>query len=155
MALPTKGRVIIDTTVGEIDIELWSKVRDRVLPSLWDGMLCATSLNSFTCRKHRKRVGTLSHWLWRVCEFSRPRACTVPLRSITGNRILRRRHIPPVSHCLCLEYEGLIRCISVIPGFLVQTGDKTGTGGGGESFFGGMSVLSLFPDSNEIESRGL
>jgi len=26
MALPTKGRVIIDTTVGEIDIELWSKV---------------------------------------------------------------------------------------------------------------------------------
>lgn len=26
MALPTKGRVIIDTTVGEIDVELWSKV---------------------------------------------------------------------------------------------------------------------------------
>lgn len=26
MALPTKGRVIIETTVGEIDIELWSKV---------------------------------------------------------------------------------------------------------------------------------
>ncbi|KAJ3491384.1 hypothetical protein NLI96_g740 [Meripilus lineatus] len=25
MALPTKGRVIVDTTVGEIDIELWSK----------------------------------------------------------------------------------------------------------------------------------
>ena len=26
MALPTKGRVIIDTTVGELDIELWAKV---------------------------------------------------------------------------------------------------------------------------------
>ena len=26
MTLPTKGRVIIDTTAGEIDIELWSKV---------------------------------------------------------------------------------------------------------------------------------
>ena len=26
MVLPTNGRVIIDTTVGEIDIELWSKV---------------------------------------------------------------------------------------------------------------------------------
>lgn len=26
MALPTKGRVIIDTTAGEIDVELWSKV---------------------------------------------------------------------------------------------------------------------------------
>jgi peptidyl-prolyl cis-trans isomerase SDCCAG10 len=27
MALPTKGRVIIETTAGEIDVELWSKVR--------------------------------------------------------------------------------------------------------------------------------
>jgi peptidyl-prolyl cis-trans isomerase SDCCAG10 len=26
MALPTRGRVIVSTTVGEIDIELWSKV---------------------------------------------------------------------------------------------------------------------------------
>lgn len=26
MALPTSGRVIIETTVGEIDIELWAKV---------------------------------------------------------------------------------------------------------------------------------
>lgn len=26
MALPTNGRVILDTTVGEIEIELWSKV---------------------------------------------------------------------------------------------------------------------------------
>jgi len=25
----------------------------------------------------------------------------------------------------------------VVPGFLVQTGDKTGTGAGGESFYGG------------------
>jgi hypothetical protein len=28
----------------------------------------------------------------------------------------------------------------IVPGFLVQTGDKTGTGGGGESFYGGMSL---------------
>ena len=27
MALPTNGRVIVDTSAGEIDIELWSKVR--------------------------------------------------------------------------------------------------------------------------------
>ena len=26
MALPTNGRVIIETTAGEIDIELWGKV---------------------------------------------------------------------------------------------------------------------------------
>ena len=30
MALPTHGRVILNTTVGEIDIELWSKVRTRI-----------------------------------------------------------------------------------------------------------------------------
>lgn len=28
MALPTNGRVIVETTAGEIDIELWSKVND-------------------------------------------------------------------------------------------------------------------------------
>ena len=27
MALPTHGRVLLDTTAGDIDIELWSKVR--------------------------------------------------------------------------------------------------------------------------------
>jgi cyclophilin family peptidyl-prolyl cis-trans isomerase len=27
MALPTNGHIIVDTTAGEIDIELWSKVR--------------------------------------------------------------------------------------------------------------------------------
>jgi hypothetical protein len=27
MALPTNGKVILDTTVGEIEIDLWSKVR--------------------------------------------------------------------------------------------------------------------------------
>jgi peptidyl-prolyl cis-trans isomerase SDCCAG10 len=26
MSLPTNGRVIVETTVGELDIELWSKV---------------------------------------------------------------------------------------------------------------------------------
>lgn len=34
MALPTRGRVIIDTTAGEIDIELWSKVRYRNLADM-------------------------------------------------------------------------------------------------------------------------
>jgi len=36
----------------------------------------------------------------------------------------------------------------IVPGFLVQTGDKTGTGGGGESIYGGSyytisSVLDI------------
>ncbi|KAI5980504.1 cyclophilin-like domain-containing protein [Pisolithus albus] len=74
MALPTKGRVLIHTTAGEIDVELWSK--------------------------------------------ETPKAC--------------RNFI-----ALALEgyYDGVI-FHRVVPGFLVQTGDRTGTGGGGESFYG-------------------
>ncbi|KAH0582490.1 hypothetical protein H2248_010434 [Termitomyces sp. 'cryptogamus'] len=74
MALPTNGRVIIDTTVGEIDIELWSK--------------------------------------------ETPKACRNFL-------------------ALAMEgyYDGVI-FHRIVPGFLVQTGDKTGTGAGGESFYG-------------------
>ncbi|KAJ3854117.1 cyclophilin-like protein [Lentinula lateritia] len=74
MALPTNGRVIIDTTVGEIDIELWSKETPK------------------TCRNFL---------------------------------------------ALAMEgyYDGVI-FHRVVPGFLVQTGDKTGTGMGGESFYG-------------------
>ncbi|TFK51959.1 cyclophilin-like protein [Heliocybe sulcata] len=74
MALPTRGRVIIETTVGEIDIELWSR--------------------------------------------EAPKAC----RSFIA---------------LAMEgyYDGVI-FHRVVPDFLVQTGDRTGTGGGGESFFG-------------------
>lgn len=74
MALPTNGRVVIDTTAGEIEVELWSKETPK------------------TCR----------------------------------NFI-----------ALALEgyYDGVI-FHRIVPGFLVQTGDKTGTGGGGESFYG-------------------
>ncbi|KAJ7902468.1 cyclophilin-like protein [Mycena leptocephala] len=74
MALPTNGRVIIDTTVGEIDIELWSKETPK------------------TCRNFIQ----------------------LALEGYYDNVIFHR----------------------VVPGFLVQTGDKTGTGGGGESVYG-------------------
>ncbi|GLB43339.1 putative PPIases accelerate the folding of proteins [Lyophyllum shimeji] len=74
MALPTRGRVIISTTAGEIDIELWSK--------------------------------------------ETPKACRNFL-------------------ALAMEgyYDGVI-FHRIVPGFLVQTGDRTGTGAGGESFYG-------------------
>ncbi|KAJ6580766.1 cyclophilin-like domain-containing protein [Mycena capillaripes] len=74
MALPTNGRVIIDTTVGEIDIELWAKETPK------------------TCRNFIQ----------------------LALEGYYDNVIFHR----------------------VVPGFLVQTGDKTGTGGGGESIYG-------------------
>lgn len=46
----------------------------------------------------------------------------------------------PVPHFLtdALPFSFLLFFSSVVPDFLVQTGDKTGTGSGGESFFGGM-----------------
>lgn len=39
----------------------------------------------------------------------------------------------------CLHGESLVHFARIVPGFLVQTGDKTGTGAGGESFYGGPS----------------
>ncbi|KAF8993447.1 cyclophilin-like domain-containing protein, partial [Cyathus striatus] len=74
MALPTKGRVIIETTAGEIDIELWAKETPK------------------TCRNFL---------------------------------------------ALAMEgyYDGVI-FHRIVPNFLVQTGDRTGTGAGGESFYG-------------------
>ena len=51
------------------------------------------------------------------------------------------------SVCLYCKYA-LPSCVDnislsrVVPGFLVQTGDRTGTGNGGESFYGG-NVYSL------------
>jgi len=83
MALPTQGRVLLDTTAGDIDIELWSK--------------------------------------------EAPKAC--------------RNFI-----ALAMEgyYDGII-FHRVVPDFLVQTGDKTGTGGGGESFFGEQFEDEIHP----------
>ncbi|CCM06282.1 uncharacterized protein FIBRA_08533 [Fibroporia radiculosa] len=93
MALPTRGRVIVDTTVGEIDIELWSK--------------------------------------------ETPKACRNFLT-------------------LAMEgyYDGVI-FHRVIPGFLVQTGDRTGTGSGGESFYGGECVLDEIHPRLRFAHRGL
>ena len=49
MALPTQGRVLLDTTAGDIDIELWSKVRDAT-------MTCVCPKTYLFARKHRKHA---------------------------------------------------------------------------------------------------
>lgn len=56
MALPTNGRVVIDTTAGEIEIELWSKVRTVFLESpAW--LLSESSGNSKNMQElHRTRA---------------------------------------------------------------------------------------------------
>jgi hypothetical protein len=68
MALPTNGRVVIDTTAGEIDIELWSKVCIAVVQYMvW--------LLRYTPRKHQKHAGTSLHSRWKVrdCLCSEPK----------------------------------------------------------------------------------
>ncbi|KAF8188641.1 cyclophilin-like protein [Pholiota molesta] len=75
MALPTNGKVILDTTVGEIEIDLWSK--------------------------------------------EAPKATRNFLALSMEGLILRRGHLS--SRC------AWVSC---------TTGDRTGTGGGGESFYG-------------------
>ena len=53
-------------------------------------------------------------------------------------RVLRRCHISSVKNILH-SLSWLTQTPSrIVPGFLVQTGDKTGTGGGGESVYGGV-----------------
>lgn len=80
----TTGKVIVESTLGDIEIELWCK--------------------------------------------EAPKAC----RNFLG---------------LCLEgyYDGLM-FHRIVPGFIAQTGDPTGTGSGGESFFGE-------PFENEVHPR--
>ena len=53
MALPTEGRVLLDTTAGDIDIELWSKVRDGDN----DVRLLLVRIYYMFRRKHRKHAG--------------------------------------------------------------------------------------------------
>lgn len=81
MALPTRGRVIIDTTAGEIDIELWSKVSY----SLSSEMTVLTRR-----RKRRRHVATSYNLPWKVFAF----ACACSTSSLSQcYRLLRRRHL--------------------------------------------------------------
>ncbi|KAF8606019.1 cyclophilin-like protein [Ceratobasidium sp. AG-I] len=83
MSLPVNGKVIVETTVGDIEIELWAK--------------------------------------------ETPKACRNFL-------------------ALAMEgyYDGVI-FHRVVPNFLVQTGDRTGTGFGGESFYGDTFEDEIHP----------
>ena len=60
MALPTRGRVIINTTVGELDIELWSRVRNKLCRH--EHILRSESRP----RSVQRHAETSSRSLWRV-----------------------------------------------------------------------------------------
>ena len=61
------------------------------------------------------------------------------------DRVLRWSDIPQVRVHVCGTLNASTPFFDrVVPGFLVQTGDRTGTGGGGESFYGGACVFVSF-----------
>jgi hypothetical protein len=75
MALPTHGRVLLDTTAGDIDIELWSKVRRVVVLFVYLNNVRLILKLVYFCiyfvrRKLQKHVGTSSRWPWRVRNAS-------------------------------------------------------------------------------------
>ena len=111
MSLPTKGRVLIVTTVGDIEIELWA----TVLTSL------SSIINSEPSVGDPQSVSKLH----RTCSRGYA-SFTTRCESYESNFAFFKGY-----------YDGVI-FHRVVPDFLVQTGDRTGTGGGGESFYGGV-----------------
>jgi cyclophilin family peptidyl-prolyl cis-trans isomerase len=80
MALPTNGRVIVETTAGELDIELWSKARaSRVYVCALRSVLT----RGVSCRRLPRRAGTSSRSRSRV-----------------------RAALPPSALCLFTAYAG-------------------------------------------------
>ena len=95
-----------------------------------------------TFRKLQEHVAISSLWLWRVCEFlSNLLVYFIKERYIgyyDGVIFHRSAMLKgfPTSRIAIFSHAFLLPC-RIVPGFLVQTGDKTGTGAGGESFYGG------------------
>ncbi|KAF5383859.1 hypothetical protein D9615_003795 [Tricholomella constricta] len=119
MALPTNGHVIIDTTAGEIDIELWSKVSKHFASPTFE--------NQYHYAGNTESMPKLS---------SSGDGGSVTPHSATGYVTDETLHAG--------YYDGVI-FHRIVPGFLVQTGDKTGTGGGGESFYGDQFEDEIHP----------
>ena len=56
--LPTNGRVLIQTTLGDIEVELWSRVGKHASPN--------ENATEIGHRNVRKRVEILLPWPWKV-----------------------------------------------------------------------------------------
>lgn len=54
MSLPTKGRVLIVTSVGDIEIELWANVRVQLMPFCYGSDISVGNAQSMQ-KLHRTR----------------------------------------------------------------------------------------------------
>lgn len=73
------------------------------------------------------------------------------LRSKQFRKLIRPQEAPKACRnflSLAMEgyYDGVI-FHRIVPDFLIQTGDRTGSGGGGESFYGGTYLRPASPSS--------
>lgn len=57
-----------------------------------------------------------------------------------------------IGEMLVLRLIASFTTCRIVPGFLVQTGDRSGTGGGGESFFGGTYSLHCLGSTYHVLS---
>lgn len=156
MALPTHGRVLLDTTAGDIDIELWSKVRDATIIRACVNCIFAGSTEGMP-EFHRVGHGRyaqpplssrMSFCANLTTRSHPPQKAIMTASSFIGKKdpfppplCVRSRLFSSLTRPLFLLSSFLYR---VVPDFLVQTGDRTGTGAGGESFFGGTCATHYY-----------
>ena len=141
MALPTNGRVIVDTSAGEIDIELWSKVRTHATATAYSIPNPSSQEAPKTCRNFIQ-LAMEGQWHAVLITVSdppnMPSQVTMTVSSSTGES---PASCPSTAQS---ELMGLRSCLTrIVPNFLVQTGDRTGTGGGGESVYGGTLAARM------------
>lgn len=117
--LPTKGSVLIETTVGDIEIDLWAKVHLETIFQHYHS-------DSFLFQET-------------------PKACRNFIALALEGTFPGYAKFDEVFDRVCFKgyYDGVI-FHRVVPNFLVQTGDRTGTGNGGESFYGGNILPPKF-----------
>ena len=161
MALPTYGRVLLDTTAGDIDIELWSKVRNATMtcaclykysvclqeaPKACRNFIALAMEGTHSCYASRPCI-----WLWQLYNCLRTQVIMTGSSFIGQSTLIFFTQYSSPTHLPARPPFSLLnpfRLLSsrVVPDFLVQTGDRTGTGAGGESFFGGVCARrSPFP----------
>ncbi len=153
MALPTYGRVLLDTTAGDIDIELWSKVRNATMtcaclykysvclqeaPKACRNFIALAMEGTHSCYASRPCI-----WLWQLYNCLRTQVIMTGSSFIGQSTLIFFTQYSSPTHLPARPPFSLLnpfRLLSsrVVPDFLVQTGDRTGTGAGGESFFGGV-----------------
>ncbi len=141
-------QVLLKTSLGDLDIELWPKeapmVRTHVCRAAASSRMTQLQLSSCrpaTCtaiqRADELSLFVLGHQALSLASYTACQACAKmrPLPSRTPTLTLPQAVRNFVQLCMEGYYDG---CVFhwLLKDFLIQTGDPTGTGSGGESAYG-------------------